>query len=515
MRINALGRAHIKRREGAQPVAGQMRMNSACGQDHRHRNTGVGRMMIGQHDMTRTRTHSIFSLRPDPLQRGVQSAVAFLKGTIDLNQISIEILHQSLELGVAHKGAVHDQNLGLGTVLIQHVLQVAKAGLQAHDTEFAQAINRRIGDLTKVLTEEMGQRTVLLGQHSRRGVIAHRGQSFLGILSHRNKNLFNLFNSIASSDLTLAQIRAAKDRNLGGGRQHVVQFFDLANPIAKRLIASQTVLHLTVMEQAALLHIDSQQLTGAKGTLLNHGCLINRNHSSLGSGNQHAVASDDITHRAQTIAIKTSTDPTTIGHRQGSRTIPRLHDRIAIGIHIAPRLGQLDGLLGPRLWDQHGLGHRGRTTGTDQNLKHGIKGSRIRRPARDNRLNVFSHIAKGGRGHADLVGLHPVQIALQGVDLTVVGQHAKRLGQPPLGEGIGRIALVINGKGALKAFVHQIREEHSDLFSQHHTLVDDRTAGQRRQIKVSDIGIGSRFLNPATDDIKLTLKGLLVHTFGI
>ena len=34
-------------------------------------------------------------------------------------------------------------------------------------------------------------------------------------------------------------------------------------------------------------------------------------------------------------------------------------------------------------------------------------------------------------------GLGPITIAANGVDLAVMGQIAKRLGQPPLGQGIG------------------------------------------------------------------------------
>ena len=74
------------------------------------------------------------------------------------------------------------------------------------------------------------------------------------------------------------------------------------------------------------------------------------------------------------------------------------------------------------------------------------------------------------------MGLHPVHVALERVDLTVVGQHAERLRKPPLRERIGRIPLVINRERRFKTLVHQIGVELGDLLSQHHTFVDDRTA---------------------------------------
>ena len=65
-------------------------------------------------------------------------------------------------------------------------------------------------------------------------------------------------------------------------------------------------------------------------------------------------------------------------------------------------------------------------------------------------------IGEGRGGHADLVAPHPVQIALKRVDLAVVGQHPEGLGQPPFGEGVGRIALVEDGVGRFEARIEQV-----------------------------------------------------------
>ena len=102
---------------------------------------------------------------------------------------------------------------------------------------------------------------------------------------------------------------------------------------------------------------------------------------------------------------------------------------------------------------------------------------------------------------------HPVDVALQGVDLTIMGQHAEWLGQRPLREGVGGIALVVNRKRTFKALIHQVGIENRHLLGQHHAFVDDRPTRQRTDIKIATCG----FLNPATDDVELTLKLFLGH----
>ena len=109
------------------------------------------------------------------------------------------------------------------------------------------------------------------------------------------------------------------------------------------------------------------------------------------------------------------------------------------------------------------------------------------------------------------MALHPVDVAFQRVDLAVMRQHAERLGQRPLREGVGGIALVIDRKGGLKPFVHQVGIELRHLFGQHHALVDDRPAGHRTDIHAHDARSGRSFFDPATDDVKLALELFLIH----
>ena len=79
-------------------------------------------------------------------------------------------------------------------------------------------------------------------------------------------------------------------------------------------------------------------------------------------------------------------------------------------------------------------------------------------------------------------GAHPGAIAGNGIDLAVVGEEAKRLRQPPVGHGVGRVALVKYSQAALTRLVAQIQIEVGKPRPGHQALVDDGVARARRQV---------------------------------
>jgi hypothetical protein len=70
--------------------------------------------------------------------------------------------------------------------------------------------------------------------------------------------------------------------------------------------------------------------------------------------------------------------------------------------------------------------------------------------------------------------LHPGTIAEQRVDLAVVRKQSEGLGKLPGGEGVGRVALVIDGQRGLVVRIAQVEEERGQLVRREHALVDQR-----------------------------------------
>ena len=68
-----------------------------------------------------------------------------------------------------------------------------QTGLQGHDNGFTQGINRRVGHLSKLLTEVVIDTALTLGQHGHRGIIAHGAYGFLAALGQNTQDLVTLF----------------------------------------------------------------------------------------------------------------------------------------------------------------------------------------------------------------------------------------------------------------------------------------------------------------------------------
>src|SRR3546814_20588672 len=65
-------------------------------------------------------------------------------------------------------------------------------------------------------------------------------------------------------------------------------------------------------------------------------------------------------------------------------------------------------------------------------------------------------LAEGEARHLDLVAAHPVAVAADRIDLTIMGEGAEGLGQPPLRKGVGRIALVKDCDPAFEQLVREV-----------------------------------------------------------
>ncbi len=194
-------------------------------------------------------------------------------------------------------------------------------------------------------------------------------------------------------------------------------------------------------------------------------------HAGFGTRHQQPVIGHGNPHRAQPVPVHRGHRPVTRNHGQRGRTIPRFHHRVAVPVEITQRLG----CRGQhRLRHHHGLDHGQVTPALEHQLTHTVKRCTIGCTAFDHGLEVVNIIAKQLRFHAVFVAQHPVVVAAQGVDLTVMRQHPERLGQFPGRESVGGITLVIKRKPRHKAFIQQIRVEIGHLFSQEHALIDDR-----------------------------------------
>src|SRR5260221_7227115 len=105
--------------------------------------------------------------------------------------------------------------------------------------------------------------------------------------------------------------------------------------------------------------------------------------------------------------------------------------------------------------------------------------------------------------HARLMRRHPVDIAFQRIDFAVMGDDAKRLGQTPGREGVGRIALMIDGEIGDEALIQKIGIEGGQVLGEKHALIDHRAAGQRADVELADALSRCGLFNAAANDIEI------------
>ncbi len=85
---------------------------------------------------------------------------------------------------------------------------------------------------------------------------------------------------------------------------------------------------------------------------------------------------------------------------------------------------------------------------------------------------------------AGLLGMQPVDIAAQGVDLAIVGQVAVGVGAVPGGEGVGAEARMDHRQGAFDSRVGQLGEERAHLGGGQHAFVDQGLEGQAADVEL-------------------------------
>ena len=103
-----------------------------------------------------------------------------------------------------------------------------------------------------------------------------------------------------------------------------------------------------------------------------------------------------------------------------------------------------------------------------------VQSSRIACAGGGDRNQIAHVIPEGAGAELGLPGPHPIDVAPNGIDLPVVAQVAKGLGQVPGGKGVGAVTLVDQRQGAGHGRIRQVRVKCGHLIRQQHTLVYQR-----------------------------------------
>ena len=510
MHIEAFAGGDIDRGKGAELLAHQMRMHGAGRKDHRNRAARVGYRAVRQHHMLAARADGLFGLVGDAVQRsGKIIRPVDIESTVDGDRLVAEVGDKRVPFRHGQHRRFQKQVITLFRRLVENIAQIAEPRAQRHHMTFAKAVDRRVRHLREILAEEMMQAAIAVGQHRKRRVVTHRADGLLAACRHRLQDQLEVFHGPARHHLAAAHVERWQALGrlgavLGKKRVHLLR---PADPFCPVTLAGQLGLQLVIREHRATLEVDSHHLAGADAAAFDDALFRHHDHAGLGPSDYKAVIRHDIAHRAQAVPVETGNHPVVGIGGNGRRTVPRLHHGIAIGIELCQLAVPVD-IDGGR--NHHRLHHRQGAPAMAHQLEHRVESGRIRAALADHRLQILNGVAENLGIHPVLVAGHPVLVAANGVDLAIMRQHPERLRQLPGRHGVGRITLVIDGKGRHKALVQQVREKGRDLLGKEHALVDDRTAGHRADVEIADELGGHRLFDAAAHDIELSLGLFLV-----
>ena len=231
---------------------------------------------IRQHQQHRTIAHGGFHFVAQALDGIFQAGFGGVIHCVE-HHMFVMLLRQAqqlLHIGIKQhrRFEVHAVAHALG--FEKHAHFAADAGGQAHHMRFTQRVDRRIGDLCKILAEIIVNQARPLAEHGKRRIIAHRAHRLLAVFTHHAHHAFNLFAVIQKLLLIHGQ-RFGIHRRFAHfvfrqllKRNQPLHVF--IQPNAVRVAGAQLLVDLIGMQQLTFFGVDYQQLAGADAAFFHH-----------------------------------------------------------------------------------------------------------------------------------------------------------------------------------------------------------------------------------------------------
>ena len=376
-----------------------------------------------------------------------------------------------------------------------------------HDA-LAVGVHWGVGDLRKELLEVVVEQLGVLREDRQGDVRAHAADGLGAVRSHGAHDHVHVFKGVAEGLLPTQHGLVVGLVHHGGLWQVVDADQVFLHPVGIGLRRGQLILDLIVGDDAAQLGVHQEHASGLEAPLLDD--LLHGDVQDTGLARHHdqAVLGVDPPGGAQAIAVQDGADANAVGEGDGGGTVPGLHEAGVVLVEGLPQ--RAHGLV-----PAPGLGHhhhqrmgQGPARHVEQ-LQDVVEHRRVRALEVDDRQDLLQVGAQDAGREEPLAALHPVHVAAQGVDLTVVGDVAVGVGPGPAGEGVGGEAGVHHGQAGHKGLFGQIRIEGAELLGVQHALVDHGPAGEAGDVEVTAARqhrAGHPLLGQAADHVELALE---------
>ena len=407
----------------------------------------------------------------DTLQRLLQVTVS---GIVEVDTpasvVRIIQLLQLLELAHRQHRRIHQQPGGVILSLLEQIFLPPETALQRHHYLLPDRVDGGVGHLRKLLTEVVIERAHPARQHCRWRIIPHGTDRLLARFGQHPQHLITLFET--DLEQFLIDIKALFLHRPGALLLTLQLGFQPPGVPAKPLLVGLAILELLLdllrQQQLSSGGIDGQHLTGTEPPLGHHLLREVVVHTDLGRQGDMAIVGNHPAGRAQAVAIQHTAGIAAIGQDNPRRAIPRLHVHGVVFVEGTQiRIQRLHVLPGRRNQQTHSAEHI--HTAGQQRLQHVVQTAGVG----TGHGNQRAHIRHGNMGRLEFMaaGHRPVAVALNGVDLAVMGQVTERLRQPPLRPGVGGETLMEHTQRRLQPLIIQIPIEHRQVGGHHQAFV--------------------------------------------
>ena len=321
----------------------------------------------------------------------------------------------------------HDDLVAAGRLGGEQVALRADGARQRRDQLLADGIEGRVGHLGEQLLEVVVQQPGPLGQDGQRGVGPHGADRLVARLRHGRQEDLEILGGVAEQTLMGNHRRVLRGQGEAGGQLVEVDLL-AGEPLRVGVLGGQGGLDLVVGDDAALGGVHQEHPARLQPAPLHDAPRVDIEDAHLGGHDDQTVVGDPVAGGAQSVAVENRPDHGPVGEGDGGRSVPGLHER---GVELVERpLGGIHvPVLLPGLGDhhQHGVGQG--TPAQVQQLEHLVEAGRVAGARRDDREDPLQVAGQQVAGEQILAGPHPVAVALQGVDLAVVGEVPVRMGR--------------------------------------------------------------------------------------
>ena len=346
-----------------------------------------------------------------------------------------------------------------GTRKSEAIFQV---DVERHDVGFAQRVDRRIGDLGETLLAVIPKSSGEGGEERGRGVVAHAPIGFFAMSESGEKSLELILGPSGGAGYALGVV----DRNMRrgrGGREH-----SLRNGVA-RLLDGDALEDIAPAEKNTGGGIGENHFAGAEALAFGDSRFIEIDEAGFGAGDEEAIVRQSVAERAEAVAIELGADELAVGEDEGGGAVPGFAVLRECGQGAADVAGEKRIFFeGRRNHGEHGF--FGGEAFEEAELEAVVEGGGIADVVFEKRKPRAYGEARAEFGG---FGAEPAAIGNDGIDFTVVGDIAERLGEMPGRLGVCGIALVKNGESGGEGGIAEIFVELGELPGREEAFVDD------------------------------------------